>query len=289
MHALIYTLIPKVFLMNDIDNFFGKIANLPMMPKVIQEVITLLEHDDVNANDVVKKISLDQVLSAKVLRLSNSSYYGRSGSVKTLNDAIAITGLQNLKTLVVASGITAAFSKIEGIDIQSFWRHSFITANIARQLSRQCRYNTEVTYLSALMHNIGLLPIYMVYPTEASDLDIRSQNLTMKERNTVEELQFGINHCDIGAELTRRWNFPEEIQKTIQHYADPLAEKANKLASVVHLANQISQDLQADIEPEASAEALNTEVLAAINIDIDDLPENIESYKAFIAEAEAAL
>lgn len=279
----------KGFLMNNIDNFFGKIANLPMMPRVIQEVITLLELDDVNVTDVVNKISFDQVLSAKVLRLSNSSYYGRSGTVKTLNNAVATTGLQNLKTLVIASGITAAFSKVEGIDLKSFWRHSFITANIARQMSRQCRLDTEVTYLSALMHNIGLLPIYMVYPAEAAALEARSHDVTTKERSTIEELQFGINHCSIGAELTKRWNFPDEIQKTIQYYADPLDEQANKLASVVHLANQISLDLQANVTPDASAEALNAEVLANINIDIDDLPENIASYQAYITEAEAVL
>lgn len=275
--------------MENVENFFAKIAPLPMMPKIIQEVIILLESEDVDIDSVVKKLSLDQVLSAKVLRLSNSSYYGRSGTVKTLDNAISTTGIQNLKTLVVASGITAAFSKIKGLDLNSFFRHSFITASIARQISRQCRYDTEVTYLAALMHNIGQLPIYMVYPTEAAEFESRSEQLSIKERITVEELQFGISHCSVGAELAKRWNFPDEIQKTIQHYADPLDENANKLANVVHLARQISLDIQAGVSAEASAEALDADVIANTKLNVDDLPENIESYKAFMAEAESAL
>lgn len=275
--------------MNVIDNFFERIASLPMMPKVIQEVLIMLESDDVDVDKLVHKIDQDQVLSAKVLRLSNSSYYGRSGTIKTIDNAIAVTGLRDLKTLVIASGITAAFSKVPGFNLTRFWRHSMITANIARAIAKEQRKDTETTYISALMHSIGQLPIHMAFPAAGAEIDHDCHGKSVLERKNIEHAKLGIDHCVIGAELARRWNFPEEIQRAIHYYADPFNENACELAPIIYMAAHIAYDLEANEPTEKTASTLNPDISKKLNIDLSELPEKIEGYKAFLAEADSIL
>lgn len=275
--------------MDVIERFFEKIASLPMMPKVIREVLIMLESDDVDANKLIQALSQDQVLSAKVLRLANSSYYGRVGTVKTINDAISVTGLRNLKTLVIASGITATFTKIPGFDLARFWRHSLITANIAREIAKEQRQDTETTYISALMHSIGQLPIHLVFPTAGAEIDETCHGKSVLERKNVEHTKLGIDHCMIGAELAKRWNFPEEIQRAIHYYADPLNESACGLAPIIYMAAHIAYDLEANEPAEKTASTLNPDIVKKLNIEVADLPKKIEAYKAFLAEADSAL
>ena len=275
--------------MNVIDNFFEKIASLPMMPKVIQEVLIMLEADDIDTNKLVHKIDQDQVLSAKVLRLSNSSYYGRPGTIKTIDSAISVTGLRDLKTLVIASGISAAFSKVPGFNLTRFWRHSMITANIARAIAKEQRKDTETTYISALMHSIGQLPIQMVFPAAGAEIDDACHGKSVLERKNVEHTKLGIDHCVIGAELARRWNFPEEIQRAIHYYADPFNENACDLAPIIYMAAHIAYDLEANEAAEKATSTLDPDISKKLNIDLSELPEKIEGYKAFLAEADSIL
>jgi len=275
--------------MNVMESFFEKIASLPMMPKVIQEVLILLESDDVEIDDLVHKIDRDQVLSAKVLRLANSSYFGRSGTVKSIDNAISVTGLRNLKTLVIASGITAAFTKIPDFDLKRFWRHSLMTANIARQIASEQKKETETTYIAALMHSIGQLPIHMVFPTAGASIEETCRGKSVLERRDVEHMTLGIDHCLIGAELAKRWNFPEDIQRVIHYYADPFNPNACAIAPIVYMAAHIAYDLEAGEPAVKTASTLNPAIATALNINLAELPEHIERYKVFLTESDSIL
>lgn len=271
--------------MREMNTFFEKIASLPMMPKIIQEVILLLEDDEVNVNAVINRISLDQVLSAKVLRLSNSAYFGLSGSVSSLDKAISITGLSNLKTLVIASGITAAFTKIEGINLKQFWRHSFITANIAREISKERKVNTESTYIAALMHSIGQLPIFMVYPNEAAEIESLTQNSDFAVRQMIEKDKLGVDHGTIGAELAKKWNFPEEIQYAIKHYAHPLESELVQPA-IIYLAAHLAKHLEAAVDVKTIAQSIPDQIAEYFAIDTNTYHEQIAAYQPLMLEAD---
>lgn len=275
--------------MNTLESFFEKITSLPMMPKVIQDILKLLENEDVDSDSIIKKISMDQVLSAKVLRLSNSSYYGRSGSIKTLNDALQVTGLQNLKTLVVASGITATFSNIEGVDLNHFWKNSLVSANLARQISKEHKLDTEVSYLAGLMHSIGQLPIYMVEPTIAAEIDQELKDTDPMTRNQLEFDKLSVNHSMIGAEIAKRWNFPEQIQLAIRYYTEPFNTNANDTSAIVYLATHIAYEHAAGLNAAQIAASLNDEVAESLKIDRDKLAESIDEYKALINESDMLL
>ncbi|MFT6394934.1 MAG: HD-like signal output (HDOD) protein [Methylophilaceae bacterium] len=112
--------------------FFEQTQNMPILPKVVQEMMQLLNADDGDVKILVDKINYDQVLSAKILRILSSAYFGRSGKISTIEEEISLIGLGKLNTLVVASGVTSAFTKIPNLDLKRFWQHSLTTASVAR-------------------------------------------------------------------------------------------------------------------------------------------------------------
>ncbi len=153
--------------MNLIDNFFEKVNQLPMLPKVVQEVTSQLKQADIDLHVLADTINHDQVLAARVLRMSNSAYFGCSRSIKTVEDAVALIGLENVETLVVASGVTTTFNNVPGMDLHRFWQHSLVTASIARQISHDLGLHAGTEYIAGLLHSIGQLPIHLVFQRRA--------------------------------------------------------------------------------------------------------------------------
>jgi putative nucleotidyltransferase with HDIG domain len=273
-----------------IDDFFEQTHNMPMLPKVVQEVMQLLNNDDVDIKTLVEKINHDQVLSAKVLRMSNSAYFGRSRSVNTIEEAVSLIGLGKLKTLVIASGVMSAFVEVPGLDLKRFWQHSLVTASIARQLAAEMTMDADTAYIAGLMHTVGQLPIHMVFPKAGADIEAVCKGRSVLERHEVEHDMLGTDHNIVGEQLAKRWNFPEQISRVIRYYTDPLNKNACDLAPVVYVAAHIAFDLESNQKPAYIAETLSTDVATQLGLEATEaLAERIETYRVFVDEAKAYL
>lgn len=276
--------------MNVIDDFFEQLQTMPMLPKVVQEVTQLLNAEDVDVKALADKINHDQVLSARVLRMANSAYFGCSRSVSTIEDAIDLIGLAKLKTLVVASGVTSTFTSVPGLDLAQFWQHSLMTASVARQISEELDLDADTAYLAALMHTVGQLPIHLVFPAAGALIEEACKGRSVLERNSVEHTILGMDHNQVGEKLAERWNFPEDISRVIRYYTEPLNERACVLAPVVYAAAHIAFDLEAGKEAGYIAETLNTDVATQLGyLDLPALAETIDSYRGYVAEARSYL
>jgi len=273
--------------MSPIDDFFNSIATLPSLPKVVQEVMDVLDQEDVALNTLARTVEHDAVIAAKVLKMANSSYYGATRAIKTIDDAIAILGLSKLRTLVVASGITASVASMPGLNLQGFWKHSLVTASISREVAKVCGRNAEVAYLAGLLHNIGGLLIQMVFPQISAEVKLACVGSGAEERQRIEHEAIGLDHCQIGEELANRWNFPHEISRILRYYATPFDKSAGELSPVVYLAAHIASGLERGDEPEAIWQSLNATVAQALNVSPAEWKERITSYQALVQEAEA--
>lgn len=272
------------------DNFFEQTHNMPMLPKVVQEVMQLLATDDVDIKPLADKINHDQVLTARVLRMSNSAYFGFSRKIGTIEEAVSLIGLAKLETLVVASGVTSAFTAVPGLDLKRFWQHSLVTASIARELAKEFGFDQDVAYISGLMHTIGQLPIHMVFPKAGADIEAICKGRSVLERHEVEHDMLGINHNIVGEKLAKHWNFPEEISHVIRFYTDPLNKDACELASVVYVAAHIAFDIESNQQAQYIAETLSMDVATKLGLeDTEALAGRIESYRPFVAEAKTYL
>lgn len=273
--------------MNLVDNFFEKINQLPMLPKVVQEVTEQLNQDDIDLHKLADTINHDQVLAARVLRMSNSAYFGCSRTIKTVEDAVALIGLENVKTLVVASGVTTTFTDIPGMDLHHFWEHSLITASIARQISHELGLHAGTAYIAGLLHSVGQLPIHIVFPAAGAQVLQACRGQSALERKAIEQSMLGIDHCQIGEMLAKMWNFPEEILCVLRHYAEPLKDEECILAPVVYAAVHIASGFELEKSSEDIAVSIDPAIAKLLNInDQRAFAEKIASYQHFVHEAQ---
>ena len=116
-------------------NFINDIAagkvELPTIPRIVQQVSAALRDPNVDTRKVGETLAQDPVLSAKVLRLANSSFFGGQRSMASIDAAVSLIGTQALGRLVLAGGVAGSFGPVPGIDLPTFWRDSLIAASSA--------------------------------------------------------------------------------------------------------------------------------------------------------------
>ncbi|MBP0599578.1 HDOD domain-containing protein [Herbaspirillum sp. LeCh32-8] len=219
----------------NLEALFQQQTALPSIPKVVQEVIESFNNESVSIEEIGKKLAADQVLSAKILRLANSSYYHVSRTIGTVEDAVLMLGFMTVRTLVVSTGMAGSFKKLPGVDLKLFWRYSLDTAIVAKWLAKRVKVNSDFAFTVGLMHAIGQLVMHAGMPEQALQVDKVAGPLDAR-RLDVERKSFGYDFSDVGAELAKRWRFPEEFSAVIKAFPQPLEGKFDVFAAIVHLA-----------------------------------------------------
>ncbi|MEC5387443.1 HDOD domain-containing protein [Uliginosibacterium sp. H3] len=253
--------------MTPMERLFSSVPQLPSIPTVVQALIASLGDEDANLGGMVASIKQDQSLSARVLRLANSSYYGASHKVGAIDDAVTLIGLNALRTLVIASGVTSAFTKVEGINLKCFWRHSMFTATLAHDLGKMAGLNGEFAYTAGLMHRIGQLVIDMAFPSAAREIAYNNHGMSVTELANTERRLLDLDHAEAGAELALRWNFPAVIRNALRWYITPLVDAACPYAGTVHLASQITLGIEMEQADVAIIAAVDKQLAARLALD----------------------
>lgn len=240
--------------------------SLPTVPKVVHELVESFSAEDVPIRKVVASINSDPVLSAKLLRLANSSYYHVSRSIATVDDAVVMLGFMTVRTLVIGIGVTGAFSGHAGIDLSRFWRYSSQTAAIANWLAKETQCSRDHAFTAGLMHGLGHLvmqagmPEPMLYLNKTCDmLDAR--------RADIERTSFGYDHADVAAELLRLWKLPSVLVDAVSGHVAPLQPaRFEPLAGVLHLASWRARAQAFSLNQEELKHTLPVAVCAKLNL-----------------------
>lgn len=249
------------------DKASGK---LPMVPKVVQELVASFQQSDINIDEITGKVIHDQVLSARVLRLANTARFGGSRKVGSLEDAVVILGFDNLRVLVIASGVTGVSANIPGFDMKTFWQRSFETANTSKLLAKMAKLNQQIAYTCGLMANIGELVLHVAEPEKAVQID--KAVVGGAARLPTEQMVLGMDLTEVGAELARRWNFPDEIQEAIrQQHNLTHPQLVSPYARVLGLAGFIVSGFNNGVSEADMLASLPTNLLTSLSIDIGEL------------------
>jgi HD-like signal output (HDOD) protein len=259
-----------------LEALFQNPTALPTAPKVVEELIASFDKASVSTEEVAKKLSADPVLSAKLLRLANSAYYHVSRSIGTVEDAVLMLGFVTVRTLVISSGLVSGFKSVPGLDLKQFWRYSLYTACAAKWIAKKTKENTDLAFTIGMMHAIGQLVIHSAMPEQAMQIDKIAGPLDSRRMDT-EQQSFGYTYADVGAELARRWKFPDVFAETIATIGDPMTdEEATHLSGVIHLASwraRVEENKLSDEEIAACYPAeLASELGLAPNALLDDMP-----------------
>ncbi|MCU6433521.1 HDOD domain-containing protein [Undibacterium sp. Jales W-56] len=222
----------------------AKLQQLPALSSIVMELLHSMETDDVDIGSIATKISHDQTLTAKALRLANSSFYGMQYKIKTIQEAITLLGFRSVQTLVTTSAIIGNFTENQSavFNITSFWRHAIASAICAREIAHFVNASPDKAFTASLLHDIGKLVLATTYREQYAQV-LASQ----KESNTylflLERSMLGIDHAAVGNALAAYWQFPEEIQKAIAYHHEIPPDNDSKLAMIVHIADVIAHAL----------------------------------------------
>jgi HD-like signal output (HDOD) protein len=248
-------------------------GKLPMIPKVVQELVHSFNQADViNIDEIANTVGHDQVLTARVLRLANTARFGGSRRVGSLDDALIVLGFDTLRVLVIASGITGVTVAIPNFDLKAFWKRSFEVANTSRLIARISHHNQQLAYTCGLLARIGELVLHLAEPDRTPEIVRLSQGL--KSRNEIERNLLGVDSPQIGAELAWRWSFPENIVSAIGNQY-PLDGQESKpvQATIIGLALQLVHDFNTDMSDEDVLDNIPPEALAHIGLTAEALAE----------------
>jgi HD-like signal output (HDOD) protein len=214
-------------------NFINDVAagkvELPSIPRVVQQVAEAIQDPDVDARKIGEVLSQDPVLTAKVLRLANSSFFGGQRSMASIDSAVAMIGTQALGRLVLAGGVSSSFGAVPGIDLPTFWRDSLVTATAAQKLAPRLGAEVEEAYVSGLLHGTGHLILCKTYPDIADFVFTGYAVVRGAELAAIEAENFGIDHPNVGALWVETIGFPQPVADTIRNAAQPLSGAANAL------------------------------------------------------------
>jgi HD-like signal output (HDOD) protein len=259
-------------------NLFNQAYNIPSIPKLVQELINNFDDEQSNSRDIAKKLQMDQALSAKILRLANSARYGAGRKINSIDSAVIILGFNTLKTLVIASGVTSASKNIPGLDQKQFWRTSFSVASIAKMLAKLARQDGDVAFTCGMLHNIGDMLLFLAHKDQMLHI-VAVFDATGVSKSMLEQTQFGCNYMDVGAELARRWNFPEEMCLAIADQEQPEKAGANALYPLlINLSVRLHNAVNSGQLPEAAVHELPQQHLTELKIDTTKLLDQLTEF-----------
>ena len=252
-------------------NFINDIAagrvELPTIPRVVQRLIAALRDPDVDARKIGEALSQDPVLSAKVLRLANSSFFGGQRTVASIDAAVALIGMQALNRLIVACGVSTSFKAIPGIDLPSFWRDALVAATAANKLAPRLQADPEEAYVCGLLHATGHLILCQTYPDIADFMFTGFAVVRGAELAAVELGAFGIDHAAVGALWVESLGFPQSVADAIRNAAQPLCDTHGPLdlalRSACALAAAVAQKDSAEVALAALPPSVGARLTAA--------------------------
>lgn len=242
----------------DLQRRIEQVGELPTLPHVVQKLASMIGRPNVSAEDIGALIEKDQVLSAKVLRLANSPFYGFPSRIGSVAHAVVVLGLNVVKGLTLCA---TAFDMMKAAGMDQLWRHSLGVAITAHILgTKAAMKNPEEVFVAGLLHDIGKVVLYVKWPDVGSRITAAAHQ-TSRYLMEAEQALFEVTHADVGGWLAAAWHLPTGLREPIlYHHRPAAAQEAPLQTAIVHVADVLVKGLACgnpgdDLVPPLSREA----------------------------------
>ncbi len=217
------------------------IKNIPTLPAIVIQIIKTTNDPTSSARDLNKIITNDQAISAKVLQLANSPFYGLSSRVSNLNRAITLLGFNTVRSLALSISMVDHFkgkSSNKYFNRSRFWEHSIGVAMLARMLAaKRQSINPEEAFLAGLLHDFGIIILDQFFQNEFSEVLklVYEEGMPMLEA----EVQIcGYDHAELAALVSMEWKYPEYLTTSLRNHHNPqYSGEYEEMANAIYLAN----------------------------------------------------
>ena len=247
-------------------------GNLPSIPSAFHDLMNKLKDPEWGAKEIATIIARDPAMSAKVLQLSNSAFFGVRRRVTSISDAVVSLGLDTLKTLALGVGVFSPFSANgpSSFSIEKFGRHGLRAAVLSRKIAHAERFSqqeAEDAFVAGLLHDIGRLVMISAMPEkyDAAMLLSRAEHLPMFE---AERRIYGTTHSEVGTYILWLWGLPDNIVQAVAHHHFPADYPGQGTGTllVVHVADALTHEYDAQAAGIASTERLDMDYIRSLGL-----------------------
>lgn len=241
--AMIRSLLPNPAIREKVS----KMERIPSMPTLYLELIRKLQSQDSSIDDIAKTVAQDIGMTAQILKIVNSAFFGLPHPTSNIAEAISFIGVETVKHLVLAAGIFRQFEsrKLGGLSLETLWQHSSRAAGAAKAIAKSERAGRQViedAMAAGLLHDVGKLVLASNYPDQYEEIGRQAQAKQVEW--LVEEREvFGFEHADVGGYLLGLWGLPPPVVEAVAfHHFPTKSERASFTAlTAVHAANVLVQ------------------------------------------------
>jgi len=277
---------------NKLNLILARVKSFPTMPGAGAKMLALLEEPDTAASEIEEILRYDPGLTANVLKLANSAYFGIPSKIGSLKQAVILLGLKRLMQLVVASCVSAVMDKsVAGYELPPgyLWRHSVAVSIAAEALAKKKkRVGSEDVFTPALLHDVGKLVLGAFVKEELEEI----QSIAAKGIPFVvaENMILGTDHAEIGARILSHWNLPSDVINAVRWHHEPDSPDASNLQmDVVYLANLLCQTPDTSGQASGHAVELSPAVIDRLGIQIDQFEAIAGKVAGWVDELSSAL
>ena len=258
---------------NSLKQMVSKMDSLPSIPSVYSEIMEILRSEDASTREVGKIIEKDTGMTAKILQLSNSAFFGLRKKISSPADATTFLGIETIKTLVLSFQIFSQFDlkKVDKSFLEELWSHNMLVGTIAKKISEQGGEGqkqdiSDQSFMAGLLHDCGKLVLADHFPEKYCELITRSKKEKISFFEGEREI-FDVTHSEVGAYLMGIWGLPVPIIEVIafHHCPGKLTEKQFSPLTAVHVANALAYDNQSP-DDESGSSLLDYEYLSELSL-----------------------
>jgi putative nucleotidyltransferase with HDIG domain len=219
------------------------IINLPTLPTVVSKMLDLIDNPKTSAASLARLISTDQTLTARILKLANSAYYGFPREITTVNMAIVVLGFNTVREMGLSLSVFEVLKNSEDgelFDLSRFWEHSIGCGVAARTVAH--KYRPELAgeaFVAGLLHDIGKVIFNQYFKDDFLEIMRLVHNGAMSLDEAEREIM-GTTHAEVGGWLAEKWNLPKLIVDSITYHHTPFdARSSVQFVSLICIANYL--------------------------------------------------
>lgn len=283
-----------------------KSIDIPHSPQILLDINREVITPEPNFHKIKELVSQDVSLSAKIIKVANSSYFALRYKVQSIEHALTVLGLENFTNIVLASALRDAFAQDRQLldELDDVFNHLMVIARISQLILGKVHYSTggiiypNQVYMAGLFHDIGILILRKKFPNYF--VEVNNAFPENKYLINIEEDKFRTNHAVVGYFMAKSWSLPDEVCHVIQHHHNLHAMESESPTVVKMLAINLLSEILFDYTFEAETgsysvfghqlenAALFNQLLEQLNIEREDLHDVVDKIKDMLFPVEDA-